>query len=136
MRYVVDTNIIVSALLFEHSKPDRVLRYTLANGEVLLSLELIEELHEILGREKFNRYVTPEEREIFLATLIDRSTLVEIVEQVEECRDRKDDKVLELALNGKANYIITGDRDLLILHPFRGVFVITADEFLRTIPSE
>jgi putative PIN family toxin of toxin-antitoxin system len=136
MRYVFDTNVIVSALLFEHSKPDRVLRYALANGEVLLSLELLEELNEILGREKFNRYVTSEEREEFLATLVERAVLVEIVEQVQECRDRKDDKVLELALNGAANYIITGDRDLLVLHPFRGVLIITADEFLKAIEPE
>jgi putative PIN family toxin of toxin-antitoxin system len=61
MRYVFDTNVIVSALIFENSKPDRVLRYALANGEVLLSLEILEELNEVLGREKFNRYVTSEE---------------------------------------------------------------------------
>jgi putative PIN family toxin of toxin-antitoxin system len=136
MRYVFDINIIVSALLFENSKPDRALRYDLGNGEVLLSLELLEELNEVLGREKFNRYVTSEEREDFLAGLVERSVLVEIIEKVQECRDRKDDKVLELALNGQAQYIITGDRDLLVLQPFRGVQVITANEFLRTIKSE
>jgi putative PIN family toxin of toxin-antitoxin system len=136
MRYVFDSNVIVSALLFEDSKPDRALRYALANGEVLLSLELLEELNEILGREKFNRYVSTEEREEFLAGLVERAILVEIVEPVQECRDRKDDKVLELALNGAAQYIITGDRDLLVLHPFRGVLVMTADEFLKVIKSE
>jgi predicted nucleic acid-binding protein len=62
--------------------------------------------------------------------------LVEITENVQECRDPKDDKVLELALNGKAQYIISGDRDLLVLHPFRDVIVTTADEFLKTIESE
>ena len=136
MRYVFDTNAIVSAILFDNSKPDRALRYALANGEVLLSLELLEELNEVLGREKFNRYVTSEEREEFLAGLVDRAVLVEIIDNVQECRDPKDDKVLELALNGEADYIITGDRDLLVLHPFRGVVVITADEFLKTIESE
>lgn len=50
MRYVFDTNAIVSAILFDNSKPDRALRYALANGEVLLSLELLEELNEVLGR--------------------------------------------------------------------------------------
>jgi predicted nucleic acid-binding protein len=62
--------------------------------------------------------------------------LVEITENVQECRDPKDDKVLELALNGKAQYIISGDRDLLVLHSFRDVIVTTADEFLKTIESE
>jgi len=107
----------------------------LANGEVLLSLDLLEELNEVLGRERFNRYLTSEEREEFLEALIERAVLVEITENVQECRDPKDDKVLELALNGEAQYIISGDRDLLVLHPFRDVLVITADEFLKTIES-
>ncbi len=137
MRYVFDTNVIVSALLFENSKPDQALRYALANGKVLLSLELLEELNEVLGRKKFNRYLTSEEREEILAALVERAVLVEIIEKVQECRDPKDDKVLELALNGEANYIITGDRDLLVLHPpFRGVVVITTDEFLKTIEPD
>ena len=135
-RYVFDTNVIVSALLFENSKPAQALRYALANGEVLLSLDLLEELNEVLGRERFNRYMTSEEREEFLEALIERAVLVEITENVQECRDPKDDKVLELALNGEAQYIISGDRDLLVLHPFRDVLVLTADEFLETIESK
>jgi putative PIN family toxin of toxin-antitoxin system len=131
MRYVFDTNVIVSALLFNSSKPAQALRYALENGELLLSLDLLEELNEVLERERFSRYVTSEEREEFLDVLVERAALVEIVETVEECRDRKDDKLLELALNGQAQYIITGDRDLLVLHPFRAVAVITVDAFLR-----
>jgi uncharacterized protein len=135
VRYVFDTNVIISALLFENGKPAQVLRYALANGEVLLSLDLLEELNEVLGRARFNRYLTSEEREEFLEALIERAVLVEITENVQECRDPKDDKVLELALNGEAQFIISGDRDLLVLHPFRDVRVITADEFLKTIES-
>jgi len=133
VRYVFDTNVIISALLFENSKPAQGLRYALTNGDVLLSLDLLEELNEVLRRKRFDRYVTSEEREEFLEALIERAMLVEITRNVQECRDPKDDKVLELALNGEAQYIITGDRDLLILHPFRDVFVITVDEFLNTI---
>lgn len=129
VRYVFDTNVIISALLFENSKPAQAF----LNGEVLLSLDLLEELNEVLGRKKFNKYVTNEEREEFLEALIERAVLIEIVENVQECRDPKDDKVLELALNGEAQYIITGDRDLLILNPFRNVRVITVEDFLKTI---
>jgi putative PIN family toxin of toxin-antitoxin system len=135
VRYDFDANVLISALLFENSKPAQALRYALANGEVLLSLDLLEELNEVLGRERFNRYLTTEEREEFLEALIERAVLVEITENVQECRDPKDDKVLELALNGEAQYIISGDRDLLVLHPFRDVLVITADEFLKMMES-
>ena len=133
VRYVFDTNVIISALLFENSKPAQAFQYALANGEVLLSLDLLEELNEVLGRKKFNKYVTNEEREEFLEALIERAVLIEIVENVQKCRDPKDDKVLELALNGEAQYIITGDRDLLVLNPFRNVRVITVEDFLKTI---
>jgi uncharacterized protein len=88
MRYVFDTNAIISAILFDNSKPDRALRYALTNGEVLLSLELLEELNEVLGREKFNRYVTSEEREEFLAALVDRAVLVEIIDI--DCYNKSD----------------------------------------------
>jgi uncharacterized protein len=135
VRYVFDTNVIVSAILFENSKPAQALRHALANGVVLLSLDMLEELNEVLGRERFNRYVTSEEREEFLEALVEQAILVEITENVQECRDPKDNEVLELALNGEAHYIISGDKDLLILHPFRDVMVITAEAFLKTIES-
>jgi uncharacterized protein len=135
VRYVFDTNVIVSSLLFENGKPAQALRYALANGEVLLSLDLLEELNEVLGRKRFDRYVTSEEREEFLEALIARAVLVKITMNVQECRDPKDDKVLELALNGEAQYIISGDKDLLVLHPFREVQVIAADEFLKMLES-
>ena len=64
-------------------------------------------MNEVLGRQRFNRYVTSEEREEFLEALVERAILVEITENVQECRDPKDDKVLELALNGEAQYIIS-----------------------------
>ncbi len=136
MRYVFDTNVIISALLFENSKPAQALQYALTDGVVLLSLELLEELNEVLGRERFNRYVTNEEREEFLEVLIERAVLVEITENVQECRDPKDNKILELALSGKAQYIISGDRDLLTLNPFRDVLILTADKFLTAIETE
>lgn len=136
MRYVFDTNVIISALLFENSTPAQALRYALANGKVLLSIELPAELSEVVGRKRFDRYVASEKREEFLEGLVEQSVLVEIVENVQECRDPKDDKVLDLALNGDAQYIISGDRDLLMLHPFRNVIVISADEFLRITESD
>jgi uncharacterized protein len=136
VRYVFDTNVIVSALLFENGKPAQALRHALANGEILLSLDLLEELNEVLGRKRFDRYVTSEEREEFLQALVERAVLIEITENVQECRDPKDDKFLELALNGAAQYIISGDRDLLVLHPFHGVSIFTPDEFLQTIEAK
>lgn len=102
----------------------------------MLSLELLEELSDVLGREKFNRFVTSEERDEFLETFVERAILVEIIEKVQECRDPKDDKILELALNGGAKYIVSGDKDLLVLNPFRDVKIVTVEEFLRAVKLE
>jgi predicted nucleic acid-binding protein len=59
------------------------------------------------------------------------SELIEIKESITICRDSKDDKFLELAISGKADFIITGDQDLLVLNPFRNIEIIAANEFLN-----
>ncbi len=69
-RYVFDTNVIISALLFEQSKPAQAFHAALDRGEILLSLPTLKELNEVLGREKFNRYLLPEEREHFIIALL------------------------------------------------------------------
>lgn len=55
------------------------------------------------------------------------------LEQIEECRDPKDNKILEVAVEGKADVIVTGDKDLLVLHPFRGIPIIGPAEFLALL---
>jgi uncharacterized protein len=133
IRYVFDTNVIISSVLFENSNPSKAFLYALHHGEVLLSLEVLEELNDVFGREKFDRFVTSDERDEFLEAFVQRAILVEIVEKVRECRDPKDDKILDLAINGKAECIVSGDKDLLILNSFRGVKIITAEELLRNV---
>jgi putative PIN family toxin of toxin-antitoxin system len=125
-RYVFDTNTLISALLFEQSVPGRAFRKALQFGEVLLSPETLAELSDVLSRKKFERYVTPTERETFLAALVHRAVLLEPSETVRACRDPNDDKFLALAVEGGAAYIVTGDDDLLVLKTFRGVDIITA----------
>lgn len=79
IRYVFDTNVIISSVLFETSNPSKAFLYALHHGEVLLSLEVLEELNDVFGRKKFYRFVTSEERDEFLETFIERAILVEIV---------------------------------------------------------
>ncbi|NWF63728.1 MAG: putative toxin-antitoxin system toxin component, PIN family [Chloroflexi bacterium] len=93
----------------------------IAEGEILLSLDIIEELYGVLSRPAFDRYIDEEDRLRFLSLLIKEATLVEISEQIQECRDPKDDKFLELAVNGNATLIVSGDKDLQVLNPFRNI---------------
>ena len=90
-RYVFDTNVIISALLFNTSVPGQAFIRALEDGTILVSQSLAEELSDVLGRDKFNRYVPREDRERFLESLIRESEVVEITDEVQACRDPKDD---------------------------------------------
>ncbi len=132
MRFVFDTNVLVSALLFEESKPAQSFYSALHNGEILLSTDLINEIHEVIYRSKFDRYISNEQRDAFLIALVQTGTVVEITEAIDVCRDPKDNMVLELAVSGGADVIVSGDKDLLVLHPFRGISILTPEESIRT----
>ena len=131
-RFVFDTNVIVSALLFKKSVVRESLDKARTAGIILLSLDVIEELHNVLSRPAFDRYIEEEDRLKFLALLIKEAAIVEIAERLRECRDPKDDKFLELAINGNATLIVSGDKDLQVLHPFRNIPILSPREFLDT----
>ena len=135
-RHVFDTSTLVSAVLFEHSTPEQAFRRALKRGEVLVSPATLEELAEVLQREKFDCYVTAAEREEFLEAFVERAIFIEPTEKIRICRDAKDDKFLELAVGGGAIYLISGDRDLRSLNPFRGIAIVTATEFLAATSGE
>lgn len=134
--YVFDTNVIVSALLFAQSTSGRSLQLALNHGTVLLSEEVAEEIGEVLRRDRFDRYVQRKVREEFLRTLIHKATFIEVVERIQICRDPKDDRYLELAVSGLANCIVSGDDDLLVLHPFRGIEILPPHLFLNIFGAD
>lgn len=130
-RYVFDTNVMISALCFNTSVPGQAFNRSRDDGAILISQSLVEELNDVLSREKFDRYVTREERDAFLEALIGESEWVEITESIQACRDPKDDRILELAVSGQASFVVTGDSDLLLLDPFRGVPIVTPARLLE-----
>ena len=134
--FVFDVNVMISALLFNDSVPGQAFIGALSHGRILVSRALVGELSRVLSRDRFDRYITREERSEFLGFLIRESDLVQITETVRVCRDPKDDKVLEVAINGKATSIVTGDADLLVLNPFRGIGIVTPAQFLQLIAAK
>lgn len=135
-RVVLDTNVLVSAALRPGSTPGRCLRVTVGTGTPLLSQETAEELAEVLLRDKFDRYASVQSREAFLRSFIEEADVVEVTEGIRACRDPKDDKFLEVAVSGRADYLVSGDQDLLVLHPFRGVQILTPAAFLEAVKAE
>ena len=133
LRVVLDTNVLVSAALSSISPPGRVLEYVVRNESLLTSVSTISELKLVLLRPRFERYLTWEERDEFLAAVVELTESVDVTHSITACRDPEDDKFLELALSGRATHIITGDQDLLDLHPFHGIPILTPGAFLADV---
>ena len=131
MRCVFDTNVLVSALLLPDSKPRQALDLALQKGKVLVGFAVLAEIFEVLNRKQLRRYIEEEDVRNFLAALTGEAEYVDVAEHISACRDPKDDKFLELAVSGHANYIVSGDSDLLALNPFRGVQIPPPHTFLK-----
>lgn len=131
-RVVVDTNTLVSAALIEGSTPDRSIRRAFRNGALLASPDTLDEATEVLTREKFDQYASWERRHELLEALADQSTVVEPTVAVDVCRDPADNKFLELAVEGDADLIISGGSDLLVLHPFEDISILSPAGFLES----
>jgi putative PIN family toxin of toxin-antitoxin system len=129
-RVVVDNNALVSRLLIPESVPGRAVRKAVDEAQLLVSEATLEELADVLARPKFDPYVSIADRQEFLRLLGRVVELVPITFTVRACRDPKDDKFLDLAINGRADLIVTGDKDLLELNPFRGIPIVTPAEYL------
>lgn len=117
-RYVIDTNVLISAALSAHSAPGVVVRRILAQGEVLFSEATFAELQTRMWRPKFDRYLTLESRKLILHDFRAVARWADIPSAVSTrrfCRDADDDKFLHLALAGAARVIVSGDKDLLDL---------------------
>ena len=132
MRVVADTNVWVSRLLLSGSAAARALDKALGSSEVMVSELLVAELANVLSRRKFDRYVSVQDREEFLRRVLQVATVAPVLSEVEVCRDPDDNHVLALALDTESDYILTGDRDLLVLNPWRGVTIVSPRTFIET----
>lgn len=130
-RLVVDSNVLISALLSPGGTPRRVLDRLAAEAAILLfSDETLAELVVRLSKPKFDSYRTFEQMESFLDWLAELGEWVEPTLEIEACRDKDDNKFLAVALSGEADCLITGDADLLALDPFEGLPILTPAAFL------
>lgn len=136
LRVVIDTSVVVSAALLPRSVPRQAFDRAADRGRLLISSATVAELDDVLRRPKFDRYAAEEKRLEFLAALVREAEVVEITETIAECRDPRDDKFLELAVSGRASHLVSGDADLLTLHPFRGIAILSPQNFLTGIQAQ
>lgn len=138
-RAVFDTNLLVSYLLV-HRPPIALLideqlaqeRFTLVSAPVLL-----EELARVLRYPRLQRYYDTEQRDRFVALIAALSELVELPEEIPPIsRDPDDDRVIACAVVGRADGIVSGDRDLLDLREVGGIPILTAAQFLEWMEDD
>jgi uncharacterized protein len=127
---VVDTNIIISAVIFRRSTPRQALLRAFESGDVLSSPATRAEAREVMAREKFNRYLPYDLRMFELDSILDQMKNAQPAGCDSGCRDPKDEKFLELAIGAGAGLILSGDIHLLEMHPFRGISILSPWEYL------
>ena len=130
-RVVLDTNTLVSGVLLADSVPGKAVRKAIADDQVLMSEDSLYELADVLSRKKFDRYISVEDREEFVRLVLRVVEMVPCVRAVHACRDEADNRILEVAVNGDAELIVSGDSDLLMLNPFRGIAIIKPGDYVQ-----
>ena len=131
MNIILDTNILLSASFSDTTTPAKVLHLVLQKHTLLVSSKTYAELEQAIWRKKFDSYITKDKRKRFLKTFLKDAKLNKVIDKIQACRDPKDNMILELAVSGQADCIVTGDKDLLALNPFRGIQILTPAEFLK-----
>lgn len=142
LRVILDTNIIVSAVLIDKSNPNKILTaWQNKLFTLLISEKLLKEIQEILKREKIVQEYDLSQEEIG-KLIINLEKIAELIISLKEeklpihCRDPKDDMILSLAIFGNADYLVTGDKDLLDLKNEKEIGklkIVTPKEFLACL---
>lgn len=128
-RIIIDTNLWISFLITkDFTKLDKILFSGL--GILVFSKELLNEFLQVAKRPKFRKYFSQTDIEDILETIEEFADFVEVKTKIKLCRDPKDNFLLSLSIDGNANYLITGDDDLLDLISFGKTNIITITNFL------
>jgi uncharacterized protein len=128
---VFDASSIVGAALKEDSLPERALLLARRHETICLSAAVQTEIREVLRRPKFQKFITDATRARILDILGAAASIFEPGEQVTDCRDKKDNKYLELALAAEASTIVSSDDDLLVLDPWRGIRILKPGDYVK-----
>lgn len=130
IRLIVDTNIWISSLIGKKLVGFREM-LMLPCFELITTPHLIEEILIVTSRPKFQKYFHPEDVQAFICWMHENMTCIEIGDVPRRCRDPKDDYLLELAVQSKAIYLVSGDDDLLEIGHIEGCTIMTFAQFVE-----
>ncbi len=134
-RVILDTNLLISFLI---SKQLTELEQALEKGQIILvfSEELFRELLTVINRPKFKKYFNKYDLENLLSIIADYLLIFEVKSSLNISRDKKDNFLLNLAVDAHANYLVTGDKDLLTLEMVGSTKIITYRQFREALNLE
>lgn len=134
MDVVFDVNVLVSALIIKGKPKELWLKSVRKEFNLICSREIVTELMSVIGRQKIRRYTETRDVVDFLEALNATARFVRVKSRIKAVReDPEDEAVLATACDGKADYIVSGDKHLLELKKFRGIKIITVDQALRLL---
>ena len=136
-RAVLDTNVLVSAIIKRVGIPNQILKHAGLDFEWLVSKFILTELGIVLLRRhiqtKYKKWVTPTKRTEFLESVEKNAKTVEVSTKLDVVTDPKDNQVLASAVDGQADFLVTGDPHLLKLKNYKGIKIITPAQFHRIL---
>jgi putative PIN family toxin of toxin-antitoxin system len=134
MKIVIDTNDFISALIGKKHRDKLIIILSDPTIEIFADENLIDEIREVAYREKFRKYISIEDVDIFIEVISIRLTFIKPTSIFFDSPDPDDNYLLALAVDAKADYLITGDKkDLISLSPFQGISIIRLHEFLEIL---
>ena len=137
IKLAVDTNTLISSLGWKDSKPRKVVDGCLSEKWILVeSIALLKEFLKVIQRPKFN-FISEDDKKEFIVNLINVCEVVEPKKKVNVIKeDPEDNMVLECALEGRVDYLISGDEHLLKLKEHEGIKILSASDFLKIFEKE
>ncbi len=129
-RIIIDTNLWISFLITrDFTKLDEIIFSR--QGILVFSQELLDEFLSVAKRPKLRRFFSVSDIEEIIETIDEYADFVKVQTKIEVCRDPKDNFLLSLSVDGNADFLLTGDKDLLDLIKFGETTIITISEFLK-----
>jgi len=135
MKVVFDTNIFISFLLTSSPTISKIFAAWDYQFSLCYCGELLAEVRRALAYPKLQRYLVATDKKILLEKIQVTGLLIEVNSQRQVCRDPADDLLINLALEARANYLVTGDQDLLDLNEVEGVKILTPKKFVSLLTN-
>jgi putative PIN family toxin of toxin-antitoxin system len=140
MRVLLDTNVLVSTAIKPEGKPAQIFQRAATRFELVCSEYILEELADVMARphiqKKYKALVAPERREQFIALVRFLAVMVEVQTTLDLVSDEADNQVLAGAVDGRTDFLVTGDPHLLALQQYEGCKIVSPDQFLAVLQKE